>query len=166
MSRAARCFVLAAVCTVATLPVATAGAVPPSTEMVPFDEIEVVEAGQGSPCSFSITIHHEGTFITTTFFNRDGVPIRRLLRSGGHFTETYSANGRSLRTVSPVPAHIDLVTGEIVATGNQRHVIVPGVGPVYAQAGRYVLDPSTGEITSFSGLNIPPGDELCAALSP
>ena len=166
MSRSVRCFVLAAVCAMATLPVAAAGAVPPSTEVVPFDEIEVVEPGQGSPCSFAITIHHQGTFITTTFFGRDGTPIRRLLRSGGHFTETYSANGRSLRTVSPVPVHIDLITGEIVATGNQRHVIVPGIGPVYAQAGRYVLDPSTGEITSFSGLDIPPGDELCAALSP
>jgi hypothetical protein len=166
MSRPERCFVLAAVCTVATLPVTPASAVPPSTEVVPFDEIEVIEPGQGSPCSFAITIHHQGTFIMTTFFGRDGTPIRRLVRSGGHFTETYSANGRSLRTVSPVPVHVDLITGEVVATGNQRHVIVPGIGPVYAQAGRYVLDPSTGEITSFSGLDIPPGDELCDALSP
>ena len=46
MSRAARCFVLAAVCAVASLPVAPAGAVPPSIEMVPFDEIEVVEPGR------------------------------------------------------------------------------------------------------------------------
>ena len=166
MSRPARCIVLAAVCTVAALPAAPAGAVPPSTESVPFDEIEVVEPGQGSPCSFAITIHHQGTFIMTTFFSRDGTPIRRLQRSGDHFTETYSANGRSLRTLSPVPAHIDLITGEVVGTGNQRHVIVPGTGPVYAQAGRFVVDPSTGEISSFSGLDIPPGDELCAALSP
>ncbi len=36
---------------------------------------------------------------------------------------------------------IDLATGEVVATGNLRHVIVPGAGPVYAEAGRYVLSP-------------------------
>ena len=166
MSRAARCFFLTAAFTLAALPVAPAGAVPPSTEVVPFDEIDIVEPGQGSPCSFAVTIRHQGTFIITTFFDRDGTPIRRLQRSAGHFTETYSANGLSLRTGSPVPAHIDLITGEIVGTGNQRHVIVPGTGPVYAQAGRYVLAPSTGEITSFSGLNIPPGEEFCAALSP
>ena len=86
---------------------------------------------------------------------REGVPLISSSASSGIET-----------SVSPVPAHIDLITGEIVATGNQRHVIVPGIGPVYAQAGRYVIDPSTGEITSFSGLDIPPGDELCAALSP
>lgn len=166
MGCAARRLILATACAVATLPVTAAGALPPTTEVVPFDEVDVIAPGQGSPCDFTITLHHQGSLITTTFYDRDGTPIRELLRGGDHFTETYSANGRSLVTVSPVPAHTDLVTGEVVATGNLRHVIVPGAGPVYAEAGRYVLDPSIGEFTSIRGLQIPPGDELCAALSP
>ena len=54
---------------------------------------------------------------------------------------------------------------KITATGNQRHLIVPGVGPVLAQAGRFVVDLETGNLTAVYGLNIPAGGEFCAALS-
>lgn len=163
MIRAARRLVLALACAVAVLPVTVAGATPPTRNVVPFHEVEVVPAGEA--CAFEVTIHHDGTFITTTFYDPEGTPIRRLIRFGEHFTETYSANGRSLSTISISPAHTDLRTGETTATGNQRHVIVPGVGVVYATAGRYVIVTGTGELLAFSGLDVPPGDELCAALS-
>jgi hypothetical protein len=163
MIRAACRFALAVCCATAVLPVASAAALPPTTAVVPFHVVEVVPAGEA--CAFEVTVHHDGTFITTTYYDRDGTPIRRLIRFGEHFTETYSANGRSLSTISISPAHVDLTTGEITATGNQRHVIVPGVGVVYATAGRMVLVNGTGEVLAFSGLDVPPGSELCAALS-
>src|SRR5204863_7969570 len=104
----------------------------------------------------------------TTFFDREGTPIRQLVRSE-QFTETYSANDRSLTTKSTgsVLLTIDPTTGEIVLTGrgNQRHLIVPGVGPVLAQAGHFLID-SQGNLVDVSGLNIPAGSEFCAALSP
>jgi hypothetical protein len=172
MIRATRRFAVAVACTTAALPVALAGATPPAVEVIPYDATEVVAPGEllgldTNPCPFTVTLHHQGTFVYRTFFDHDGTPIRQLVRSA-HFTETYSANGRSLTTVSVAPAHLRATDGEltsIVATGNLRHVIVPGVGPVLAQAGRFTVDPNTGSVTAAYGLNIPPGREFCMALS-
>ena len=63
-------------------------------------------------------------------------------------------------------AHLIATDGEltITATGNQRHVIVLGVGPVLAQAGRFGVDPNMGSLTDVFGLDIPAGSEFCAAL--
>jgi hypothetical protein len=135
----------------------------------PFELIEVVGPGETlvygtNPSPFTVTIHHQGTFVTTTFFNREGTPIRQLGRSAD-FTETYSANGRSLTTKSTASVLLDARDGEITFTGrgNQRHLTVPGVGLVLANAGRYVNN--FEGLVSVSGLNIPAGSEFCAALS-
>jgi hypothetical protein len=45
---------------------------------------------------------------------------------------------------------------EVTGTGNLRHLIVPRVGPVLAQAGRFTIDPNTGGVTAVYGLNIRP----------
>ena len=164
MNPAARRFALALAltCAATALAAAPAAATPPTVVVEPFHEVEVVPAG--AACAFDVTIEHDGTIVTTTFYDRDGTAVRRLIRWGEHFTETYSANGRSLTTISISPVHVDLATGQSTATGNERHVIVPGVGVVYATAGHYVVT-GTGEVLAFSGLDVPPGDELCAALS-
>ena len=154
---------LAVACAAVALPAAPARALPPTVEVEPFHEVEVIPAG--AACDFAITLEHDGTFVTTTFYDRDGSPIRQLLRFGEHFTETYSANGRSLTTISVGPAHVDLATGVTTATGILRNVTAPGVGVVYATAGRYVIVTATGEVLDFSGLDVPPGEEICAALS-
>ena len=152
------------VCAVTALPVTPAGATPPTVVVEPFDVVEVVPAG--AACAFDVTIHHEGTITTTTFYDRDGTPMRELIRYGDHFAETYSANGKSLTTISVSPGHSDLTTGVTTGTGLQRHVIIPGAGVVYGTAGRYVFVTGVGDVLSFSGLDVPPGEELCAALSP
>jgi hypothetical protein len=141
-------------------------------EVIPYEATEVVAPGEllgfdANPCPFTVTLHHQGTFVYRTFFDRNGTPIGQLVRSAG-FTETYSANGRSLTTVSVAPVHLEATGGEvsgITGTGNLRHLIVPGVGPVLAQAGRFTIDPNTGGVTAVYGLNIPPGSEFCTALS-
>ena len=167
-----RRLIVVTTCVLAVLPVSSAGATRPTVELMTFELIEVVAPGETlvfgtNPCPFTITIHHEGTFVATTFFDRDGTPIRQLIRSKD-FTETYSANGRSLTTKSTnsVLITIDATTGEIILTGrgNQRHLIVPGVGPVLAQAGHFLID-GNGNLIDVSGLNIPAGSEFCAALS-
>lgn len=163
MIRAVRRLLAAVACAAAVLPVAPAAATAPAVDVAPFDDVEVVPAG--AACDFAVTIHHRGTFVTTTFFDNAGTPVRRLIRFGEHFTETYSANGRSLSTISISPAHVDLAAGETTATGNQRHITVPGVAVVYATAGRYVIVTGTGEVLAFRGLDVAPGEELCAALA-
>ena len=168
----ARCLATAAACMVAALSVASAKAAPPSVEVMPFELIEVVAPGEPllfgtNPCPFTITVHHQGTFVATTFFDQDGTPIRQLVRSEG-FTETYSANGRSLTTksIAPVTVTIDPTSGGFIfsGSGNQRHVTVSGVGLVLAQAGHQVTD-GEGNLISFTGLNIPAGSDFCSALS-
>jgi len=157
---------------VAALSVASANAAPPSVEVTPYELTEIVAPGEPllfgtNPCPFTITIHHHGTFVATTFFDRNGTPIRQIVRSED-FTETYSANGRSLTTKSTavVTVTIDPATSGFIftGTGNQRHLTVPGVGLVLAQAGHQVTD-DQGNLISFTGLNIPAGSNFCSALS-
>jgi hypothetical protein len=141
-------------------------------EVEPFELLEVIAPGEPlifgtNPCSFPVTIHHQGTFVTTTFFDANGTPIRQLIRSKD-FTETYSANGRLITVKSTSSVLLEATDGEIsqiIGRGNQRHLTVPGVGPVLAQAGRFVIDPATGNLSSVAGLNLPAGSEFCAALS-
>lgn len=52
-----------------------------------------------------------------------------------------------------------------VITANQRHFIVPGVGIGYARAGRVVMDLTDGSVISRTGLDVPAGGEICAALA-
>jgi hypothetical protein len=172
VTRVVRRLAIAAACVLAALPVASAAARPPTVEVTPFELIEIVAPGEPllfgtNPCSFTITIHHQGTFVATTFFDQNGTPIRQLVRSAD-FTETYSANGRSLVTKSTavVTVTIDPATAGFIFTGvgNQRHLTVPGVGLVLAQAGHQVTD-GEGNLISFTGLNIPAGSDFCSALS-
>jgi hypothetical protein len=151
---------------------ATAEASAPTVTVEPYELVEVIAPGEPlifgtNPCPFAITLHHQGTFVTTTFFDAHGTPIRLLGRSEA-FTETYSANGRSISTKSVASVRIEATNDELTITGrgNQRHLHLPGAGLLLAQAGRFVLDPETGVVISFSGLNIPAGSEFCAALSP
>jgi hypothetical protein len=165
MSAALRLVLLAL--TALALPTA-ALATPPGTETEITDETFVLPAGtEGNPCSFDLTYHNQGTFIFTTHFDSAGTPVRIFARSSpGHFLETYSANGKEISARSTAVGHVDLATGTLFGTGNQRHFIVPGVGIVFAQAGRFVIDFPAGGIISVSGLDIPQGAAFCAALAP
>jgi hypothetical protein len=116
---------------------------------------------------FDVTYHKQGTFYLTTHFDASGTPVRVFARSSaGGFVETYSANGEEISARSTAVAHLDLATNTLVGTGKQRHFIVPGVGIVYAQAGRFVIDFPDGGVVSVSGLDVPQGAEFCAALAP
>ncbi|MGH3036792.1 MAG: hypothetical protein ACRDMU_06375 [Gaiellaceae bacterium] len=143
-------------------------ATPPVTETEVMDETFLLPAGtEGNPCPFDLTYHNQGTFIYTTHFDSAGNAVRLTARSSpGHFLETYSANGKEISARSTAIGHLDFATSTLVGTGNQRHFIVPGVGIVFAQAGRFVIDFPDGGIISVSGLDIPQGEEFCAALAP
>ena len=84
---------------------AAAEASPPTVTVEPYELVEVIAPGEPlifgtNPCPFAITLHHQGTFVTTTFFDADGTPIRLLGRSKA-FTETYSANGKAISSRTP-----------------------------------------------------------------
>ena len=140
-------------------------ATPPSTEAISFDDTFVYASGvDENPCSFELTYRNEGTYLVTTHLDSAGVAVRQFAR-GIDFLETYSANGKTVSSRTPASIHFDVATNTLVGTGNQRHFIVPGAGIVYAQAGRFVIDLATGEVSS-AGLDVPQGDNFCAALAP
>jgi hypothetical protein len=143
----------------------TVSAAPPLRSTVVLDETFVYPVGDPNPCPFEVTYRNEGTFFVTTFVDANGNTIRELDRSA-YFLESYSANGKVISSKSPVMVHVDPATNIAVGTGNQRHFILPGLGILYAQAGRFVIDLNTGETISASGLDVPLSDRLCAALAP
>ena len=138
---------------------------PPVVESIPVDETLVLPAGtDGNPCAFDVTFDNHGTLRFKTFFDSSGTPIRQIVLSVG-FEEKFSANGNEISSISPATAHVDLATNIAVATGNQRHFIVPGVGIVYARAGHVVIDLNNGNVLERSGLDIPAGAGICEALA-
>ena len=144
---------------------ASALATPPATETMHVDETFVLAPGTAeNPCTFDVTYRNTGTFVITTHFDADGTAVRMFAR-GSDFLEEYSANGKVLSSRSPASVHFDSATGTLVGTGNQRHFVVPGLGLVYAQAGRLVLDTATRPTPSGFGLDVPQGAGFCAALS-
>jgi hypothetical protein len=163
MPAACRLIILLAVTVLAPAPAASAA--PPVRSTVVLDETFVYPVGDPNPCPFEVTYRNQGTFYVTTFFDSDGNAVRELDRSA-YFLEAYSANGKVISSKSPAMIHLDPATNTIVGTGNQRHFIVPGLGIVYAQAGRFVIDGNTGETLSVSGLDIPLSERICAALAP
>src|SRR4051794_35574452 len=162
--RAATCLTMALA--VGLLASATAAsAAPPARSTVVLDETFVYPVGGPNPCPFEVTFRNQGTFYVTTFVDAAGNTTHELDR-GAYFLESYSANGKAISSKSPAMTHVDPATGTLVGTGNQRHFIVPGIGIVYAQAGRFVIDQNTGETISASGLDRPLSDRLCVALAP
>ena len=145
---------------------AAASATPPVAETISLDETFVYPVGSAdNPCPFELTYTNRGTFVISTFVDSSGTPVRQFAR-GVDFLETYSANGRTISSVTPATIHLDVATNTLIGTGNQRHFIVPGAGVVYAQAGRFVIDLGTGTLVSVSGLDIPLNAEICAAIAP
>jgi hypothetical protein len=144
---------------------AAALAAPPLTSTITSDDTFVYPVGSpDNPCPFELTYDNHGTFIVTTHLDADGTPVLQFAR-GTEFLETYSANGKEISSRTPATVHFDPATNILIGTGSQRHFIVPGAGVVYAQAGRFVVDVETGELVSFSGLDIPISAEICAALT-
>ena len=138
----------------------------PTTDVVEVDDLFVYAASSAeNPCPFEVTYINRGSFAITTHVDADGNETRLLGRSVG-IVETYVANGKQISSRSPGPAHLDVASGTIVGTGNQRHFIVPGEGPILAQAGHFVIDATTGERLSVAGLDVPLDSRLCAALAP
>jgi hypothetical protein len=75
---------------------------PPATQSVevePFDLVEVVPAG--AACAFDVTIDHTGTIVTTTFYDRDGTPVRRLIRYRSRASPRTVARLADLRRLPP-----------------------------------------------------------------
>jgi hypothetical protein len=159
---AARALLVAVAAVVAALFPVTAGAQPPTSELVQVNDVQVF-AGADSPCPFDVTFTGTGTITLTTYYDNTGAPIRQSVH--GALTHTIFSAWHTLVANGPAPVHIDLTTGEMVDTGNEFAFHVPGDGIVFGQAGRLKLA-ADGSQLSFAGHTVVNTEALCAALAP
>jgi hypothetical protein len=159
---AARALLVAVAAVVAALFPVTAGAQPPTSELVQVNDVQVF-AGSDSPCPFDITFTGTGRITLTTYYDNTGAPIRQGVH--GALTHTISSAWHTLVANGPAPVHIDLTTGEMIDTGDEFAFHVPGDGIVFGQAGRLVLA-ADGSQLSFAGHTAVNTAALCVALAP
>src|SRR5438105_1461267 len=107
----------------------------------------------GTVCSFEVVQTATGTIIATTYVDKTASTVRQLLRSP-QLLYTFSANGKSLTALSPASEHVDISGNTATFTGDQFIITVPGTGVIVGFAGRQVVDLTTGNTISFTGLQI------------
>ena len=109
----------------------------------------------------------EGTAKLTTYFNRQGDPIRLLFQGRYNGTLSNSVTGASIADAPSVAnIFVDLVAGTQTNIGAFFTVTVPGEGVVFFEAGRIVFA-GAGEPVFIAGPHLPPDEStaiLCSAL--
>jgi hypothetical protein len=102
-------------------------------------------------CGFAITFVEGGTFKETTFYDGAGNPVKSILTNfKERYTETATANGKTLRTNYPTVFITSFPSGSTVQVGLRASYAVPGAGLVLLDAGRIIFDPS-GDVVFEAG---------------
>jgi hypothetical protein len=151
-----------------------ARAIPPEHfPVVHVDETDTIPAAPEGPCAFAIDVHVVGDVRHTHFFDRQGNVIRELTVFP-RFRVTFSANGKSITTVSIAAEHVTINpdgSATIAITGLQGHLIVGGGPPVAADVGRLVLffsgpeDEEPDIVFQAGKFNFGPFPQLCDVLA-
>ncbi len=76
----------------------------------------------------------------TTYFDKDGIPIREKWEVTFDDTFYNSVTGKDLMSSSGVNAFVDLQSGEITSAGIGVKIHVPGAGVLLMDAGLYKFD--------------------------
>jgi hypothetical protein len=125
-------------------------AVPPTTEVISIDHSARVNT---TLCGFAITFIENGTFKVTTYYDKAGNPVKSILTNYNvRYTETATANGKTLVANYPLVSITSLASGTGVSVGLRANYTVPGAGAVLLDAGRIVFDPS-GAVVFEAGLH-------------
>jgi len=124
-------------------------AVPPTTEVTTIENAITVDTDICG-AQLPITFIENGTFKTTTFYDREGNVVKSILSNYNvRYTSTATANGKTLLTNYPLV--FVTYTDADVRVGLRNAYTVPGVGVVLLDAGRLVLDPETGDVIFEAG---------------
>jgi hypothetical protein len=152
--------------------VATAGRPTHSTEK--FDNVFTIPAAPEGPCAFAIQGHATGTVKTTEFFDSSG-NLTRVISAFPRARVTFTANGKSISTVTPSVEHITINpdgSSTVTITGLSGHLIVGGGPPLAADVGRIVFffssptDTEPDLIFQAGQFNDGPFPQLCDVLAP
>jgi hypothetical protein len=151
---------------------ATAGR-PTHTTVNVDDEFTIPAAPEG-PCAFAIQGHFTGTIKTTEFFDSSGNLVRAIT-AFPKARVTFSANGKSISTVTPSVEHVNINpdgSATVTITGLSGHLITGGGPPLAADVGRIVLffssptDEEPDLIFQVGQFNDGPFPQLCDVLAP
>jgi hypothetical protein len=149
---------------------AAARAIPP--EHFPVEHIDDSFTIEGA-CAFPVDVHVVGDLRHTHFLDQQGNEIRDLTVFP-NFRVTFSANGKSIMTVSPGVEHITINpdgSATIAITGLQGHLVVRGGPPLASDVGRLVLffsgpeDEEPDVIFQAGSFNFGPLPQLCDVLA-
>ena len=152
---------------------AVARATPPEHSVEHIDDTSVIPAAPEGPCAFEIEQHVVGDFRQTTFFDKQGNAVREL-DVFPNFRVTFSANGKSITTVSVAATHVTINpdgSAVIAITGLGGHLIVGGGPPQASDVGRLVLFFSSPEdeepdiVFQAGKFNFGPFPQLCDILA-
>ena len=100
----------------------------------------------------------------TTYFDHDGVAVRRIIHVDVTGTLTHAGTGESLPTSGVRVFHFDLTTGDAFSTGSNNVTHLPDGCVSNSGTGRLVFDPQ-GRLIDFHGPPYGELDDLCAALA-
>jgi hypothetical protein len=172
MSRLAVLLTVVGLGALAVSAVATAGRPTHSTET--FDNLFTIPAAPAGPCAFAIQGHSTGTVQTTEFFDSSGNLVREI-SAFPRARVTFSANGKSISTVTPSVEHITFNpdgSATVTITGLSGHLVTGGGPPVAADVGRVVFffssptDTEPDLIFQAGQFNDGPFPQLCDVLAP
>jgi hypothetical protein len=156
----------------ALVAVATAGRPVHSVENL--DEVFTIPAAPEGPCAFAIQGHATGTIRTKEFLDGAGNLVRAI-SAFPRARVTFSANGKSISTVTPSVEHIKINpdgSATLTITGLSGHLVTGGGPPLAADVGRVVfffssptdMDPDV--IFQAGQFNDGPFPQLCDVLAP
>ena len=137
------------------------------------DDTFIIPAAPEGPCAFEIEGHVVGDIRHTHFFDQQGNEIRELTVFP-KFRVTFTANGKSITTVSPAVEHVTINpdgSAVVTLTGLQGHLIVGGGPPQAADVGRIVFffsgpdDEEPDVIFQAGNFNFGPFPQLCDILA-
>src|SRR5829696_5990250 len=143
-----------------------AGASPPTTTV----EQRHVKLPHGDCGSFALIFEADVTRNVTTFYDRDGVPVRDVLVRRSDGTVSNSVTGKSLPPtgvwrVTRYYADGQL-TGRVTQAGRTYLIAVPGLGEIFHQTGFGIQQDGQTMFEAgphdFEHFNV---DELCAYLA-
>lgn len=150
--------------------VAAAAVAAPAVAATPPEQItEILDTTRTETrtCGFPITWQTSATVRYTVFLDDDGM-LDRVIEKVSQAEVTVTANGVMLRSAGAGATIIEFTAGGVdyfVTHGLSVNLIVPGVGPVFVEAGRSVYLVRPLRRIFEAGVTIYDPVALCAALA-
>jgi hypothetical protein len=123
-------------------------AAPPTTEVTVVVDFTYTDS---TLCGFPIVYTENGTFEVKTYYDGAGNPIKLILTNMSRYTETATANGKTLTTNWPAAVYYSLENNTAAVVGLRAGYHVPGAGVVLLETGRVVFDLATGDVLFTAG---------------